>query len=77
MTAAQFVVSGGANTAYSVTHGETTSLSRNSGSETMLLTNLSAQSGAGSIHVGGTVAVAAGQAPGDYTGLVSVNVEYN
>jgi hypothetical protein len=93
MTAAKFTVAGGADANYSITHGGTTSLSRTAGSETMLLTKFSDLSGAhstvgnasggtlttgaGSIHVGGTVTVAADQAPGDYTGLVWVNVEYN
>lgn len=30
-----------------------------------------------SIYLGGTLVVASGQAAGDYTGLVSVTVEYN
>jgi hypothetical protein len=77
MTAAQFIVSGGANATYSITHGGTTSLARSSGSETMLLTESSGVPSAGTIHVGGTVTVAADQAPGIYTGLVAINVEYN
>lgn len=76
MTAAQLVVTGGANTTYSITLAGT-SLSRTSGSETMSLRKFSGLSGAGSIHVGGTVTVAANQAPGDYTGSLSINVEYN
>lgn len=93
MTAAQFVVTGSKDATYSITHGGTTSLSRTSGSETMVLTKFSdltaANATAGSatsgtlstgtqtIYVGGTLTVAANQAPGDYTGQVSVAVEYN
>jgi hypothetical protein len=93
MTAAKFVVTGTSDATYSITYGGTDSLSRASGSETMMLTKFSdltaANSTAGnatigtltvgtqSIYVGGTLAVAANQAPGNYTGLVSVNVEYN
>jgi hypothetical protein len=93
MTAAQFVVTGSKDATYSITHGGTTSLSRTSGSETMVLTKFSdltaanatagtansgtLVTGSQSIYVGGTLTVAANQAPGDYTGQVSVAVEYN
>jgi hypothetical protein len=93
MTAAKFVVTGDKDATYSITHGGTTSLTRASGSETMLLTKFSdltaanatagtvasgkLTAGTQSIYVGGTLNVAPDQAPGDYTGLVSVTVEYN
>lgn len=93
MTAATFVVSGDKGAAYSITHGGTTSLTRRLGSETMQMTKFSDFTGANattgtatsgtlnggtqSIYVGGTLNVSPNQAPGDYTGLVSVTVEYN
>jgi hypothetical protein len=93
MTAAKFVVTGSKDASYSITHGGTTSLSRTSGPETMVLTKFSdltaanatagaansgtLATGSQSIYVGGTLTVAANQAPGDYTGQVSVAVEYN
>jgi hypothetical protein len=93
MTAAKFVVTGSKDATYSITHGGSTSLSRTSGSETMLLTKFSdltaanatagtvtsgtLTTGTQSIYVGGTLTVAANQAVGDYTGLVSIAVEYN
>jgi spore coat protein U-like protein len=91
--AASFVVTGEQGAGYSITHSGTTTLTRDAGSETMVLTKFSdltasnatagtASSGtlAGgtqSIHVGGTLAVAPNQAPGSYSGAVSVMVEYN
>ena len=93
MTAARFVVTGSKDATYSITHGGTTSLSRTSGSETMVLTKFSDLTaanattgtatsgtlfnGAQSIYVGGTLTVAANQPPGDYTGVLSVAIEYN
>lgn len=93
MAAAKFDVTGETDATYSISHGGTTMLSRTSGSETMLLTKFSdltaanatagsaasgrLTAGTQSIFVGGTLSVAANQAPGDYTGSVSVTVEYN
>jgi hypothetical protein len=93
ITAATFVVTGSKDATFSITHGGTTSLSRTSGSETMALTKFSdltaanaisgnatsgtLTSGTQPIYVGGTLTVAANQAAGDYTGLVSIAVEYN
>jgi hypothetical protein len=91
--AASFTVAGEQGASYSITHSGTTTLTRSFGSETMVLTKFSdltaanATSGTASsgtlaggtqsIHIGGTLAVAPNQAPGDYTGFVSVAVEYN
>jgi spore coat protein U-like protein len=90
--AASFVVSGAAGAGYSITHGGTSSLLRTGGVETMPMTKFSAvgaangpagaaggmlNGGAQTIYVGATLAVAANQAAGAYTGTVSVTVEYN
>jgi hypothetical protein len=91
--AASFVVAGEQGASYSITHSGTTTLTRNAGPETMLLTKFSdltaanATTGTASsgtlaggtqtVYVGGTLAVAPNQAVGDYTGLVSIAVEYN
>lgn len=93
MAAAKFDVTGDKDATYSISHGGTTTLSRTSGPETMQLTKFSdltaanatagsaasgkLTAGGQSIFVGGTLSVAASQAPGDYTGSVSVTVEYN
>lgn len=93
MTAAEFVVSGDKNASYSIAHGGTAALLHSAGADTMMLTKFSDLSGANAsagnvlsgklisgtqtIHVGGTLAVAANQAPGDYAGVVTVTVEYH
>lgn len=91
MTAAKFVVTGAAAT-YSVAHGGASSLSRSAGSATMALTKFSDVSagnatsgmvssgtltgGSQAIYVGGTLNVAANQPTGNYSGEISVTVEY-
>lgn len=93
MTAASFAVTGAGGAAYSITHGGATVVSRSSGPETMTMTRFSDVTGANattgvvaggalnggaqSIYVGATLAVGANQAPGAYTGTLSVTVEYN
>lgn len=93
MTAASFAVAGAGGATYSITQGGETVLSRTSGPETMTMTRFSDVTGANattgvaaggalnggtqSIYVGATLAVGANQAPGAYTGTISVTVEYN
>jgi hypothetical protein len=93
MSAATFVISGDKGATFSISHGGTSALARTSGSETMVLTKFSdltagntttgtvasgtLTTGTQSIHIGGTLNVAANQAPGAYTGQLTVTVEYN
>lgn len=90
-TAAKFDVTGEADATYSITLSGTATLT--SGSDSMAFATVSDLSGgnatsgnvsagtltggAQSIYVGGTLTVAAAQAPGTYSGNVIATVEYN
>jgi spore coat protein U-like protein len=92
-TAARFDVTGDGSNTYSISHSGSTALTNGTPAEDMALTKVSAltaasgtttqvtsgtlSSGAQSIYVGGTLAVASGQPAGAYTGNVIVTVEYN
>lgn len=91
-SAARFNITGEAGTTYSITHGGSTQLTSGANSMNLTkasdLTAANTTSGnvtagtldgAGgqSLYVGGTLAVAAAQAPGVYAGTVVATVEYN
>lgn len=91
-SAARFNITGDASATYSITHSGSTSLNNGPSSMALTkfsdLTAANATSGVAtsgvlsaggtqSLYVGGTLAVAASQAPGVYTGTVVATVEYN
>lgn len=91
-TAAQFDVSGEAGASYSITIPATATLASGSDTMSFTtvsdltaanttsganVTTGSLTGGAQSIYVGGVLTVGSGQAPGSYTGTLSVAVEYN
>jgi hypothetical protein len=91
-TAAQFDVTGDANNTYSITHGgaavltsgantmaltKVSALTAASGTSGNVATGTLSGAGAQTVFVGGSLAVAASQPAGTYTGSVSVTVEYN
>lgn len=91
ISAAQFNVTGEPGLTYSITLGGSTQLT--SGSDNLPFTTISDTSassitsgnvstgtltgGAQSIYVGGSLAVSANQAPGNYSGTVTATVDYN
>jgi hypothetical protein len=91
-SAARFNITGEPSTTYSITHSGSATLTSgpnsmalskfsdlnasNATSGVATAGNLGA-GGAQSLYVGGTLAVAAGQAPGVYTGTVVATVDYN
>jgi hypothetical protein len=84
-SAANFSVLGQPNQLFSVALPLTATLTRQGGTETILLTTIVANpllfatldaAGNGTMSVGGTIVVAAGQAPGYYVGSFTVIVNY-
>ncbi|MFD0975657.1 DUF4402 domain-containing protein [Salinimicrobium gaetbulicola] len=84
VSAAELTVTGEPDEAYSITVGETATLTESVSSATMDVTGITHDanetldaSGNETVHIGGTLTVGASQTTGSYTGTISVTVAYN
>jgi hypothetical protein len=79
-SAAKFTIGGEAGATYAITMGPSATLTNTTGSggETMALTLQSDLTGGSqTVFVGGSLAVAGSQVPGNYVGSIAVAVDYN